>query len=41
LSQNPITVDVFSEDKSLLQKVGGKRITFTPLGPEEIPKKVS
>jgi hypothetical protein len=33
-------VDVFSEDKNLLQKVGGKRITFTPLGPEEIPKKV-
>jgi len=30
---------VFSEDKSLLQKAGGKRITFTPLKHEEIPKK--
>lgn len=37
--KNPITVDVFSEDKSLLQKVGGKRITFTPLGQDELPKK--
>jgi len=37
--KNPITEEVFSEDKSLLQKAGGKRITFTPLKHEEIPKK--
>jgi len=36
--RNPITVDIFAEDKSI-QKVGGKRITFTPLGAEEMPKK--
>ena len=35
---NPITVDIFAEDKSV-QRVGGKRITFTPLGAEEIPKR--
>jgi hypothetical protein len=40
LFQNPITVEVFSEDKNLLQKVGGKRITFTPLAQDELPKKV-
>ena len=33
-------MDVFSEDKSIQQKVGSKRITFTPLGTEELPKKV-
>jgi hypothetical protein len=33
-------VEVFSEDKNLLQKVGGKRITFTPLAQDELPKKV-
>jgi len=37
--KNPITVDVFSEDKTLLQKAGGKRITFTPLNNEELPRK--
>eukprot|EP00088_Acartia_fossae_P045284 TRINITY_DN4865_c0_g1_i2.p1 TRINITY_DN4865_c0_g1~~TRINITY_DN4865_c0_g1_i2.p1 ORF type:complete len:942 (-),score=230.14 TRINITY_DN4865_c0_g1_i2:411-3098(-) len=37
--KNPITVDVFSEDKTLLQKAGGKRITFTPLSNEELPRK--
>ena len=35
---NPITVDIFAEDKSI-QRVGGKRITFTPLGAEEMPKR--
>ena len=35
---NPITVDIFAEDKSV-QRIGGKRITFTPLGQEEMPKK--
>jgi len=35
---NPITVDIFAEDKSV-QRVGGKRITFTPLGGEEMPKR--
>ncbi len=34
---NPITADVFGEDKSLAQK-GRKRITFSPLSPEEMPK---
>ncbi len=33
-------MEVFSEDKNLLQKVGGKRITFTPLAQDELPKKV-
>ena len=32
-------MDVFSEDKTLLQKAGGKRITFTPLNNEELPRK--
>ena len=36
--ENPITVDVFAEDKTV-QRVGGKRITFTPLGQDEMPKK--
>ena len=35
---NPITVDVFGEDKSLLQRAGGKRITFTPLSSDELPE---
>jgi PAB-dependent poly(A)-specific ribonuclease subunit 2 len=34
---NPITVDIFAEDKNVVQRV--KRTTFTPLGPEELPKK--
>ena len=36
--QNPITVDVFAEDKSL-QRLGGKRIAFTPLTQARIFKK--
>lgn len=35
---NPITSEVFCEDTSLAQKGGRKRITFSPLGPEEMPK---
>lgn len=35
---NPISVEVFSDDKSLAQKGGRKRITFSPLAPEEMPK---
>ena len=35
---NPITVEVFDEDQTV-QRVGGKRITFTPLGQEELPKR--
>ena len=34
---NPITAEVFCEDKSLAQK-GRKRITFTPLSSDEMPK---
>lgn len=34
--RNPITLDVFGEDKSLAQR-GRKRITFTPLTADEIP----
>jgi len=37
--KNPITMDVFHEDMTLLQKAGGKRITFTPLSNEELPRK--
>ncbi|KAG7175198.1 PAN2-PAN3 deadenylation complex catalytic subunit PAN2-like [Homarus americanus] len=33
---NPVTVDVFGEDKSLAQR-GRKRITFTPLTADEMP----
>ena len=33
---NPITGDVFGEDKSLAQR-GRKRITFTPLTADEMP----
>ncbi|KAK6618197.1 hypothetical protein RUM44_002648 [Polyplax serrata] len=36
---NPITVDVFGEDKCLARDRGRKRITFMPLGVDEIPKK--
>lgn len=36
---NPITVDVFSEDKCIIKDRGRKRITFMPLGMDEIPKK--
>ena len=32
-------MDVFAEDKTLLQKAGGKRITFTPLNNDELPRK--
>jgi len=35
--RNPITVDVFGEDKSLLQRAGGKRLTFQVLGTDEMP----
>ena len=35
---NPITSDVFSEDNTLLQRAGSKRIHFTPLGQTEMPK---
>ena len=34
---NPITADVFNEDKSLTQR-RIKRTTFVPLGSEEMPK---
>ena len=37
--RNPITVEIFAEDKSVQRVTGGKRITFTPLGAEEMPKK--
>jgi len=37
---NPITSEVFMEDKSLAQRSGGrKRTTFIPLNAEEMPKK--
>ena len=32
-------MDVFNEDMTLLQKAGGKRITFTPLNNDELPRK--
>ena len=35
--KNPISVDIFAEDKNVVQRV--KRTTFTPLGQEELPKK--
>lgn len=35
---NPITVDVFGEDKCIARDRGRKRITFMPLGVDEIPK---
>ena len=35
--RNPISVDIFAEDKNVVQRV--KRTTFTPLGSEELPKK--
>ncbi|XP_042210473.1 PAN2-PAN3 deadenylation complex catalytic subunit PAN2-like isoform X4 [Homarus americanus] len=37
---NPVTVDVFGEDKSLAQR-GRKRITFTPLTADEMPGEAS
>ena len=37
--RNPITAEVFGDDKSLAQKGGRKRITFSPLSAEEMPKK--
>ena len=37
--QNPITAEVFLEDKSLAQRGGRKRITFIPLSTEEMPKR--
>ena len=36
--KNPITTEVFLEDKSLAQRGGRKRITFIPLNSEEMPK---
>lgn len=36
--KNPITAEVFMEDKSLAQR-GRKRITFIPLSSDEMPKK--
>jgi PAB-dependent poly(A)-specific ribonuclease subunit 2 len=36
---NPVTVDVFGEDKCLARDRGRKRITFTPLGVDEMPRK--
>ncbi len=36
---NPITSEVFLEDKSLAQRGGRKRITFIPLSSEEMPTK--
>ena len=35
---NPISSEVFLEDKSLAQRGGRKRITFIPLNSEEMPK---
>ena len=36
--QNPITVDVFGEDKCLARNNGARKmITFTPLAAEEMP----
>ncbi len=32
-------MDVFAEATTLLQKAGGKRITFTPLNNDELPRK--
>lgn len=37
--RNPITVDVFGEDKCIARDRGRKRITFMPLGMDEMPKK--
>ena len=37
--QNPITADVFNEDKSLARAGNRKRITFMPLASDEMPKK--
>lgn len=38
--KNPITAEVFFEDKSLAQRQSGrKRITFIPLSSEEMPQK--
>ena len=37
--KNPITAEVFLEDKSLAQRGGRKRITFIPLSSDEMPKK--
>lgn len=37
--KNPITPEVFLEDKSLAQRGGRKRITFIPLSSDEMPKK--
>ena len=37
--KNPITAEVFLEDKSLAQRGGRKRITFIPLSSEEMPVK--
>ena len=37
--KNPITAEVFLEDKSLAQRGGRKRITFIPLSSEEMPAK--
>lgn len=36
---NPITSDVFGEDKCIARDRGRKRITFMPLGYDEMPKK--
>lgn len=36
--QNPLTVDVFFEDKCLARNNGARRmITFTPLAADEMP----
>jgi PAB-dependent poly(A)-specific ribonuclease subunit 2 len=37
--RNPITAEIFMEDKSLAQRGGRKRITFIPLNSEEMPKR--
>ena len=37
--QNPITSDVFNEDKSLARVGNRKRITFVPLASDEMPKR--
>ena len=35
---NPITAEVFLQDRSLAANKGRKRITFTPLSMDEMPK---
>ena len=36
---SPLTYDVFGEDNCIARRDGTRRITFTPLSIEEMPKK--